>query len=99
VEPNKGITVQPRLDYSNKSINELHSVINKGLLYEQRRADKLEKKRPSKDDKKMIDTTRNITQAYIALANKTLQQEDNVEVFDSLEDIATHLKSSNPPPG
>ncbi len=47
----------------------------------------------------MIDTTRNITQAYIALANKTLQQEDNVEVFDSLEDIVTHLKSSNPPPG
>jgi hypothetical protein len=47
----------------------------------------------------MIDTTRNITQAYIALANKTLQQEDNVEVFDSLEDIATHLKSSNPLPG
>ena len=47
----------------------------------------------------MIDTTRNITQAYIALANKTLQQEDNVEVFDSLEDIATHLKNSNPLPG
>jgi hypothetical protein len=42
----------------------------------------------------MIDTTRNITQAYIVLANKTLQQEDNVEVIDSLEDIATHLKSS-----
>jgi hypothetical protein len=55
--------------------------------------------RPSKDDKKMIDTTRNVTQAYIALANKTLQQEDNVEVFDSLEDIATHLKSSNSLPG
>jgi hypothetical protein len=47
----------------------------------------------------MIDTTRNISQAYIALANKTLQQEDNVEVFDSLEDIATHLKNSNPLPG
>jgi hypothetical protein len=46
----------------------------------------------------MIDTTRNMIQAYIALANKTLQQEDIVEVFDSLEDIATHLKSSNPPP-
>jgi hypothetical protein len=98
-ERNDGITVQPRLDYSNKSINKLHSVINKGLLYEQRRADKLEKKRPSRDDKKMIDTTRNITQAYIALANTTLQQEDNVEVFHILEDIATHLKSSNPPPG
>ena len=43
-EQNDGITVQPRLDYSNKSINKLHSVINKGLLYEQRRADKLEKR-------------------------------------------------------
>jgi hypothetical protein len=53
-EHNEGITVQPRLDYSNKSINELHSVINKGLLYEQRRADKLEKKqglvKTKKDD-------------------------------------------------
>jgi hypothetical protein len=46
----------------------------------------------------MIDTTRNIIQAYVALANKTFQQEDNVETFDSLEDIATHLKSTNPPP-
>jgi hypothetical protein len=46
----------------------------------------------------MIDTTRNIIQAYAALANKTFQQEDNAEAFDSLEDIATHLKSTNPPP-
>jgi hypothetical protein len=42
-EQDDGITVHPRMDYSNKSINELHSVINKGLLYGQSRADKLEK--------------------------------------------------------
>ncbi len=50
-------TVQPRFDYSNKTINELQSVINKGLLYGQMNANKLEKKpKPTKDDKKMIDT-------------------------------------------
>jgi hypothetical protein len=58
---------------------------------------KLEKKpKPTKDDKKMIDTMRNMIQAYVALANKTFQQENNGETFDTLEEIKNHLKNSFP---
>ncbi len=45
-------TVQPKYDYSDKTIHELHSVINDGLLYGQEAATKMENRaRPSADDK------------------------------------------------
>ncbi len=44
-------TVQPKYDYSDKTIHELHYVINDGLLYGQEAATKLENKtKPTVDD-------------------------------------------------
>jgi hypothetical protein len=74
--------VQPKYDYSDKTIHELHLVINTGLLYGQEAATKMENKaRPSADDKRMIQTMRTMTQAYVKLANKNFHDKNNGENF------------------
>jgi hypothetical protein len=81
-------TVQPKYDYSDKTIHELHSVINAGLLYGQEAATKMENKaRPLADDNRMIQTMRTMTQAYVRLANKDFYDENNGENFETLEDV------------
>ncbi len=87
-------TVQPKYDYSDETIHELHSVINDGLLYGQEVATKLEKKtKPTADDMKMILTMKKISQAYVQLANNTFKDENNAETFKTLDNIKDHLDS------
>ncbi len=87
-------TVQPKYDYSDKTIHELHSVINDGLLYGQEVATKLENKtKPTADDKKMILTMKKISQAYAQLPNNTFKDENNAETFETLDNIKDHLDS------
>ncbi len=87
-------TVQPKYIYSDKTIHELHSVINDGLLYGQEVATKLENKtKPSADDKKMILTMKKMGQAYVQLANNTFKDENKGETFETLDYIKDHLDS------
>ncbi len=90
-------TVQPKYDYSDKTIHELHLVINAGLLYGQEAATKMENKaRLSADDKRMIQTMRTMTQAYVELANKIFHDKNNKENFVTFEDVKNHLDSKIP---
>jgi hypothetical protein len=69
-------------------------VINAGLLYGQQAATKMENKaRPSADDKRMIQTMRTMTQAYVKLANKNFHDKNNGENFETLEDVKNRLDS------
>ncbi len=90
-------TVQPKYDYSDKTIHELHSVINDGLLYGQEVATKLENKtKPTADDKRKILTMKTMGQAYVQLANNTFKNENNGETFETLDNIKDHLNSKLP---
>jgi hypothetical protein len=48
------------------------------------------------DDKRMIQTMRTMTQAYVKLANKNFHDENNGENFETLEDAKNHLGSKIP---
>ncbi len=48
---------------------------------------------PSEDDKRMIQTMRTMTQAYVKLANKNFHDKNNGEKFETLEDVKNHLDS------
>jgi hypothetical protein len=52
--------------------------------------------RPLADDKRMIQTMRTMTQAYVELANKSFCDENNGEIFETLEDIKNYLDSKIP---
>jgi hypothetical protein len=54
------------------------------------------KARPSADDKRMVQTMRTMTQAYVELANKNFHDENNGEIFKTLEDVKNHLDSKIP---
>jgi hypothetical protein len=45
------------------------------------------------DDKRMIQTMRTMTQAYVELANKIFHDENNGKSFETLEDVKNHLDS------
>ncbi len=64
----------PRIHYAKKSTAEIHLAINHSLQQTQEIAGKLaKKKKPTKDDTTMIEVSRNATQAYIDLANRTYE--------------------------
>ena len=77
------------MDYSDKTNEEIHADINKGLINRQKAIDKIKaKKKKTIDDNKMIDNMDNMITAYIALANNTFSSE-----FTSLEDIQIELNN------
>ena len=77
------------MDYSDKTNEEIHADINKGLINGQKAIDKIKaKKKKTIDDNKMIDNMDNMITAYIALANNTFLSE-----FTSLEDIQIELNN------
>jgi hypothetical protein len=81
-EETNEVIVQPSFNFSGKTQEELHYVINKGLLnLEEKKIE--QKKRPTIEDKKMIDTNAKMIQAYITLANTTLLKNDKGYVFDT----------------
>ncbi len=91
------LRVKPKLDYSDKTTHELHSVINDGLISAQEAIVKLENKsRPTADDMTLVTALKSMEQAYIILANKTFQEESNGKTFDNLEKIKEHLDSKMP---
>jgi hypothetical protein len=85
------------LTSAEKTQEELHYVINKGLLNVEKTAKELEqKKRHTIEDKKMIDTNAKMIQAYITLAKTTLLRNDEGYVFDRLNKIDVELKQRMP---
>ncbi len=69
--------ILPRINYTNKTNKEIHFAINNGLQQGQLLAKKIAKKtKPIKQNNTMIEESRNATQAYIVLANKTLLEEN-----------------------
>ena len=77
--------------YTDKTEKQIHSVINEGLIKGQKSIEKLkEKKKPTNDEKQMIENMETIVEAYIALAKKTLSQDVN-----TLNDINQHLKAQD----
>jgi hypothetical protein len=79
------------LVYEDKTEKQIHSVINEGLIKGQKSIEKLkEKKKPTNDEKQMIENMETIVEAYIALAKKTLSQDVN-----TLNDINQHLKAQD----
>ncbi len=60
-------------------------------------ATKMENKaRPLADDKRIIQTMRTMTQAYVKLANKSFNDKNNGGNFETLEDVKNHLDSKIP---
>jgi hypothetical protein len=82
----------PRIVYTKKSTAEIHLAINHSLQQTQEIASKLAKqKKPTKDNSTMIEASKNATQAYIELANRT---NDSTKKFNKLRDIGAHLKKT-----
>jgi hypothetical protein len=54
------------------------------------------KARPLANDKRMIQTMRTMTQAYVELTNKNLHDKKYVENFETLEDAKNHLDRKIP---
>ncbi len=54
------------------------------------------KARPSAADKRMIQTMKTMTQAYVELANKKFHDKNNGEKIETLEDVKNHLDSNIP---
>jgi hypothetical protein len=48
------------------------------------------------DDKRMIQTMRSMTQAYVELANTNFYVKNNGEKFETLADVKNHLDSKIP---
>jgi hypothetical protein len=64
----------PRINNPKKSTAEIHLAMNHSLQQTQEIARRLaKKKKPTKNDTAMIEATRNATQAYIELANRTYE--------------------------
>ena len=79
----------PRINYTGKSTAEIHLAIIQSLQQTQEIAGTLaKKKKPTKDDTTMIEVSRNATQAYIELANRTY------EVPKKVQEIRRHWSSS-----
>ncbi len=96
-EETNEVVIQPSFNFSGKTQEELHYVINKGLLNIEKTTKKLEQqKRPTIEDKKMIDTNAKMIQAYITLANTTLLRNDEEYIFDRLNKIDVELKQRIP---
>jgi hypothetical protein len=96
-EETNEVIIQPSFNFSGKTQEELHYVINKGLLNVEKTTKKLEqKKRPTIEDRKMIDTNAKMIQAFITLANTTLLKNDEGYVFDRLNIIDVELKQRMP---
>jgi hypothetical protein len=95
-EETNEVVIQPSFDFSGKTQEELHYVINKGLLNVEKTTKKIEqKKSPTIEDKK-IETNAKMIQAYITLANTTLLRNDKGYVFDRLNKIDVELKQRMP---
>jgi hypothetical protein len=79
----------PPIHNTNKTTEEINFAINHCLQQAQLFANKLAtktKKKPTKEDNTMIEASRNATQAYIVLANKTLVDQGR-QKFNKLADI------------
>jgi hypothetical protein len=83
----------PQINLPNKTTEENHLVINQSLQQTQDVLTRLSKKaKPTKDDKTVIEASRNENQAYLELANRTYEP---IKKFNRLANIGAHLKKQS----